>query len=255
MSQSLTYNDSLRASLRQSQTDNSILQAKLSTANTMNSKLETHLSESQANLCQVQAENTSLKNQLSSTQADHTILEEHLVMVEGEYKDLETKIDHLHHELSVLANSLKQLHKTLDQCSMEKAELQINNVTLQQQVDEMVNSLKELTNENLRLKSEITALHSHSTQSIPFTQSQSQHRQGTEQKQLPFLVTGSHQVLVDTTCSTSFSNSKGHNVGPTLVGQRFSLATSPDSSGPDVEHTSVGQSSSLTSSETLNLSH
>ncbi len=109
----------------------------------------------------------------------------------------------------------------------------------------MVCTLKELTDENLRLKSEITALHSHSTQSIPFTQSQSRGRLG-EQEQLPFMVTRSPQVLADTTCASSFSNLKGQNVEPTLAGQRLSLApTLPELSGQDVEHIPVGQSSSL----------
>ncbi len=114
-----------------------------------------------------------------------------------------------------------------------------------------MHTLKELTEENLRLKSEIIALHSHSTQSIPFAQSQSQQRQGTKQKQLLFLVTGSHQVLADTTCASSFSNLKGHNVEPTK-GQRLSPATtSPDLSGQDVEHTLAGQRSLSATSPNL----
>ena len=51
--------------------------------------------------------------------------------------------------------------------------------------------------------------------------------------------------MADTTCASSFSNLKGHNVEPTK-GQRLSLATtSPDSSGQDVEHTLAGQRLSL----------
>ncbi len=111
--------------------------------------------------------------------------------------------------------------------------------------------MKELTEKNLRLKSEITALNSHSIQSIPFTQSQSQGRLYTEQEQLPFVVTRSPQVLANTTCASSLSNLKEHNVELVLVGQRSSPATLPDSSDPGVEHTLTGQRFSLATGPTL----
>ena len=60
------------------------------------------------------------------------------------------------------------------------------------------------------------------------------------------MVTRSPQVLADTTCASSFSNVKGHNVEPTCIGQRLSLATtSQDSSGQDAEHTLTGQRLSM----------
>ncbi len=127
---------------------------------------------------------------------------------------------------------------------MEKAKLQIKNETLQHQLDSKVDTLKDLTDENLRLKSEITALHSHSTQSIPFT----------EQEQLPFIATQSPEVYnVESTLvgqrfslATTSPDSSGQDVEPTLAGQRLSLApTLLDLSGQDVEHIPAGQSSSL----------
>ncbi len=108
-----------------------------------------------------------------------------------------------------------------DQDAREKAKLQIKYETLQHQLDSKEDTLKELIDENLKLKSEITALHSHSFQSIPFT----------EQEQLPFMATQSPEV---------------YNIESTLVGQRFSLATTlPDSSGQDVEPTLASQRLSL----------
>ncbi len=135
-------------------------------------------------------------------------------------------------------------------------QLQINNETLQKQLDRMVQTLKELTDENLRLTSEITALYSHSSQSIPFTQSQSQGRPRTDQEQLPFMVTQSPEVYNVKSAfvgqkfflATTSPDSSGWDVESTLAGQRLSLVpTLPDLSGQDVEHILVGQSSSLAS--------
>ena len=76
----------------------------------------------------------------------------------------------LHHKLSVSAKSLQQHQEMLEKCSKENAELQLNNRTLQHQLDNKEDCLKELTDENQRLHSEASALSSYRRQSVLYMQ-------------------------------------------------------------------------------------
>ena len=204
-----TENSELKDELSESQDNKDKVVDQLSETQTENIELKVHLSGMQADyavledhLKKFQADNASLKNELTQaqtqaegknwelkiyslqklerTQKSKASTKSHYAKLCEEWENSglnlknriqdEVELRILHHKLSVSAKSLQQHQEMLEKCSKENAELQLNNRTLQHQLDNKEDYLKELTNKNQRSHSEASALSSYRRQSILYMQ-------------------------------------------------------------------------------------